>query len=205
MEILSVNLIAGQTQQFVKPGKYFEIIDSAGPIQVDFTGPNGNMTDNIRNALSGLYIEGAYSHFALTSATTQTVNLLLMETGRGGSRRQPGNVRVIDQAFDKTLAGSQFITTLIAAAGATQMSVLSIKPGAKTLAIHNLIFTSATAGQMFLTSGTGDGTIIGVAPNGGMVSKLVGGAQSGALGYRLPFSWHFRGRRTAGGGRRGQR
>lgn len=165
MELFPVSLVAGQTQQFAKPGRYFEIIDSTGPIQIDFTGPNGNMTDNVRGALSGLFLEGAYSHFALTSATTQTVNLLIMETGRGGSRRQPGNVRVIDEILDSITYTSVNLPTAIAA-----MNWVAIVAPASN--VRGVIVRGYSCG---LVSGAGGGGSIQIAA-----------AKSLPVGFTLP-------------------
>ncbi len=73
MELLTINLAANQTQQFAKAGRYFEIIDSFYAVRVDFTGDQGQQTDSMVNALSGLYLEDAFSGFAIANgATAQT-------------------------------------------------------------------------------------------------------------------------------------
>lgn len=98
MELLPITFAANETKQFAKAGRYFEIIDSTSAVAIQFTGTGGNISDSISGALSGLFLEDPFTHFSVTNgAIAQTVTLLIMETGRGGSRRQPGNVRVMDE------------------------------------------------------------------------------------------------------------
>lgn len=94
MELLTIKLSAGESKRFEKPGRYFEIIDSTGAVRVDFYSVSGRQTDQMVNALSGLFLEASYGAFTITSATSQSVSFLLLENGRGGSRRQPGVVQV---------------------------------------------------------------------------------------------------------------
>lgn len=97
MELLRIALAANETKQFAKAGRYFEIIESNYSITVQFNGANGAQSDSIVGGLSGLFLEDPFSHFSVTNgAVAQTVTLLLMEIGRGGSRRQPGNVSIVD-------------------------------------------------------------------------------------------------------------
>ena len=98
MELLPITLAANETKQFAKAGRYFEIITADFPLAVQFTGDKGAQTDQLQGAVSGLFIEDPYSHFAITNGpNAQTIVLLLMETGRGGSRRQPGTVDVTNK------------------------------------------------------------------------------------------------------------
>lgn len=100
MELLTIILSAGESKRFEKSGRYFEIIDSAAPVRVDFYSASGQQTDQMLNALSGLFLEAAYGAFTISSSTAQSVSFLLLEQGRGGSRRQPGSVRVINEITD---------------------------------------------------------------------------------------------------------
>ena len=98
MELLNITLAANEIKQFAKAGRYFEIIDSSFAVQVDFTGDQGQRSDSMINALSGLFVEDPFSGFSITNGGTgQNVTLLLMENGRGGSRRQPGVVAVTNK------------------------------------------------------------------------------------------------------------
>lgn len=121
MELLTITLAANETRQFAKAGRYFEIIESIYAMNVAFYGANGAQSDQMIGALSGLYLEDPYSHFAITNgAGAQTVTVLLMETGRGGSRRQPGNVIVID-AVGSSVQTVAVQKTAIGAFSATEM------------------------------------------------------------------------------------
>lgn len=96
MEVLKFNIAAGQTIRFEKAGRYLEIIDAEQPLSLFFYDENGGQADDAQGVVSGLFIEGKYSAFQVRSGQAQTITLLLSE-GRGGSRRQPGQVAVIDR------------------------------------------------------------------------------------------------------------
>lgn len=108
MELLSIRIGAGQTRRFEKAGRYFEIIDSSSAVTVDFYSISGRQTDEMKNAVSGLFVEAEYGAFTIESAAAQTVTVLILENGRGGSRRQPGIVRVVDTAKQTTQDGQAF-------------------------------------------------------------------------------------------------
>lgn len=166
MELITLNLAANQTQAFAKSGRYFEIIDAAFPVQIDFYGDGGNQTDSMRNALSGLFLEDPFTQFNVTNGSTaQAVTLLVMENGRGGSRRQPGNVRVIDQGADKTTAGNQFFMTAQAGAAAAKVSLQGVIAGSKPLFIKRLSIGAQTAQQLVLLTSSGPPTdTLGTSP-----------------------------------------
>ena len=188
MELLTINLAANQTQQFAKAGRYFEIIDSAYAVRVDFNGDQGQQTDSMVNALSGLFIEDPFAGFAITNgATPQSVTVLILESGRGGSRRQPGVVRVIDQSADKSMAGNQFFGSYSAPAAAGLGSVVMLGAGGgggKKAVIKILSISSSITGSVILMSGTGPGSL-GL-PTAALNPKVVGGANSGS---RRRSSW----------------
>ena len=207
MELLPITLAANETRQFAKAGRYFEIIDSTYSLTIQFTGTNGSISDSIVGALSGLFIEDPFTHFSLTNgATAQTVTLLIMETGRGGSRRQPGNVRVIDASVDKTTAGNQFFQSLGIAAFAGQGSIVVLSPngGAKRLIVKAMAVQSAVAGLVLFGSGSGGGTAAAYAV-GALNTKLIGGALSqsrqggGAIAGTIPTGGEITGVQTIAG------
>jgi hypothetical protein len=102
MQNLRFNIAAGETKNFgAIGGAYMEIIEAAGPISIGLYDSNGSQSDDARDIYSGFYAEGKFSGFEVYSASAQTVELLITN-GRGGSRRQPGNVKVID-AFESTV------------------------------------------------------------------------------------------------------
>lgn len=103
MEILSFTLGANAIQQYRKAGSYLEILSSTGQIGINFYSVSGGQTDSIKNGLSGLYLNSDYGAFDIQdlSGSANVVQLLVCDAGEeGGSRRQPGNVRVIDEITD---------------------------------------------------------------------------------------------------------
>lgn len=100
MENLRFAIAAGETKVFQKAGRYLEIIDAIGAVDIGLYDSNGSQADDGRGLLSGTYMETQFSAFEITSATAQTVELFLTDT-RGGTRRQPGSVRVIDEITDQ--------------------------------------------------------------------------------------------------------
>lgn len=98
MELITHNLAAGGTARFERAGRYFEIIDLVGRVSVDLTGQSGDLADRLNNALAGFYSEEPFSGISLTNPESydQTIRFMV-SNGRGGSRRQPGNVTVIDE------------------------------------------------------------------------------------------------------------
>lgn len=96
MQNLRFAMAAGETKLFEIAGRYLEIIDATGPVSIELFDANGGQSDDARDVLSGTYMTEAYSRFSVYSATAQTLELFLSSRG-GGTKRQPGNVRVIDE------------------------------------------------------------------------------------------------------------
>jgi len=98
-ELLTQTFAAGETKHFAKGGAYFEIIDSLAGVDVTFYDDvGGGQIDKVNGALSGVFLGFGFGGFDITSATAQTVQVLICARGeKGGSRRQPGNVTVIDK------------------------------------------------------------------------------------------------------------
>ena len=179
MELLTITLAANETKQFAKAGRNFEIIDSVYPLRVDFVGDQGQQTDSMVNALSGLYLEDPFSAFSITNgATAQSVTLLIIEAGRGGSRRQPGIVRVVDQSIDKTAAGAQFLGSATNGRALIKFNLVGIKAGTKSIILKRLLVSSTTSGQMALYRANADATLDAVVSAGFSNNKLFGGAAS---------------------------
>lgn len=99
MELITFTFTAGETKRFQRAGRYLEVISSSVAINISLTDASGGTVDYAHGALSGLYMEGEFSAITIYSATAQSIELLVTD-GRGGSRRQPGNVRVIDEITD---------------------------------------------------------------------------------------------------------
>lgn len=181
MELLTFAIAANETKVFKRAGRYFEIIDAAYALNVDLYDANGGKSDGMLGALSGLFVSGPFTEFVVTNgAVAQTVTLMVHE-GQGGSRRQPGVVRVVDQGVEKTAALSQFLnsTRVAATVGAVGLSVLVA--GARKVAIKRVQIAAATAQAVFFGYGTGaPGTVLGSTTAN---NKRVGGPASSATAY----------------------
>ncbi len=187
MELLTVTLAASQTRHFAKAGRYFEIIDSTYAVNVAFTGADGGQSDTMTGALSGLFIEGAYSAFALTNGSiAQTVTLLVMENSRGGSRRQPGVVTVIDAAKKRSQNQQAFLgpfTQIVAAGGQNPTLQLFNASNSGVIAYVSRVEFYSTAAQLvrFGHNDTILSTITGSPGNkysGGVAGSLIYANQS---------------------------
>lgn len=125
MEFLSLNMAAGETKVLNIAGRYLEILDAQYPISIGFVDRNGNALEDggITNAEAGIFVNlapvGGYAAFTVQSATAQPIRLLI-GSGLGGSRRQPGVVSVVDGSRSRVLAGSSFTAAFNVSAGAGQ-------------------------------------------------------------------------------------
>lgn len=120
MELLQFNIAAGETKHFERAGRYFEIISAQSLLNVHFEDAAGSRAESLKLALSGFFAEGGFSSFEVENPTAakQSVQVLISD-GRGGSRRQPGVVSVVDGGRQRTIDGVAFMgaTSLTAAAG----------------------------------------------------------------------------------------
>lgn len=188
MQVLNINLGATgsgrEAQVFDIAGRYFEILESGGPVTVAFYDANCSRSRDLElaNVDSGFYVAGAFQRFEVMNvyATAQTVRVAY-GSGTGGSRRQPGTVRVIDQGADKTLLGAQFAGGYSHTPPATRAAWVGQQASAsKRIAIKRLLVSASTAGLVSLqyaTSVSGTGY---TANRYTIASKLYGGADSGA-------------------------
>lgn len=120
MELLSITIAAGETKRFERAGRYIEIFDASGLVDLYLSDANGGRVDYAKGAQSGIFLEASFAAFELASATAQTV-LLLVAEGRGGSRRQPGIVRVVDEITDAIVSTPITPATAVAAIAYTQI------------------------------------------------------------------------------------
>ena len=159
MRFLTIALAANDVKSFDVAGGYFEIIDSAGKINVAFTDVAGSaMADNaLTDALSGTFATGKFSRFDITERTgiAQTVTIMYGPSS-GGTRRQPGVVQVVDGGKARTLAGQAF--KAYASAGATvntskaQVQLLNPVGSGKRVVVKRIMISSALAGYVNLAS-----------------------------------------------------
>ncbi len=153
MELLTFTIGASESKRFEKAGRYLEIIDAAGPLHIDMNDGSGNRADSMRNALSGFYSEEPFSAFEVTNpGAAQTVTIMITDR-RGGSRRQPGTVSVIDGGRARTLSGASFIAPVIGAAVAAQNTHAQLwNPNTATrrIVLKSITISSSVAGRMHI-------------------------------------------------------
>ncbi len=185
-EFMTVTLAANETETFRKGGAYIEVIESAFPVDIAFSDSNGGSTSAIKGALSGFFLGVEYGAFTVKNgAIPQVIQILVLDPGEsGGSRRQPGNVRIIDSSADKTAAGLQFLGSGSSAAVVGQGSMIGVQAVGKTVSLKNIVLSSSVAGTVLLMFSTGDPTLTpNPTPNFGF-NKLATGANSTAKAVR---------------------
>ena len=150
MEILKFTIAAGETKRFEKAGRYIEVLEADNPLSLFFFDVSGSQADDAQGIVSGLYIEAPYKAFTVASVSAQSITLLIAD-GRGGSRRQPGNVAIIDRIdvscmttgiADATLGASATALVLPAANVSgliIRSSIVEAQPGASGAANVRLI------------------------------------------------------------------
>lgn len=139
---------AGETKVFHKSGRYLEVIAANSLLDIVMLGDAGEVMDEMRGALSGFYAEGQFRQFQLTNPTTsvQTVTLMITD-GRGGSRRQPGVVTVIDQGIERVQARKAFVGRQGAPGVAATHSAIFLDPynNATTVWVERVSVSCSTA------------------------------------------------------------
>lgn len=182
IELLSITFAANETKRFERAGRRIDVLDAPYSIaEIALYDTGGAASGFLRNCEIGVYAKVPYQSFNITNGpVAQTVRLLVTD-GDGGSNKQPGVVRVVDQGVEKTAALSQFLnsTRVAAQAGAAGLSVLLA--GSRKVAIKRVQIAAATTQAVFFGYGTGaPGTVLGsTAAN----NKRVGGALSSAIAY----------------------
>lgn len=156
MELLTINLAANETKLFRRAGSYIEILSSTGAVGLTLYSTLGGQIGSITGGLSGLFLTADYGAFDLRDQTgaAQTVQLLVCDAGEsGGSRRQPGQVTILDtiSANVQTQVGSN---TAVTAFSAQQI----VAPAAN---LNGVIVRSATAEvKANVTAGSAEGQLI---------------------------------------------
>ncbi len=186
MEVITIDLAANEFKQYRKGGSSIEITDSTYAVSLNLYSDNGSQTNCLQKVLSGHYLKARFGAFDIKNGpVAQSITILALDAGEdGGSRRQPGNVRVIDQSADKTVAGAQFLGSCTSAAAAGQGSLCGIRTTTKGANITQVIVSSGTAGVLQLGYCNGDPTLnpIITANMGG--NKLASGAVPTAKAVR---------------------
>lgn len=163
LEVLPITFAAGETKEFRMAGRYVEILDATSAIDMLFADENGGQVGDARNVVSGLFVIAGFSSFQVKSTLAQTVTLLITD-GQGGSRRQPGNVRIIDSNVDKTLALKQFFGSGSTAASPGLFSTVAIaarQTGLGGAAFKRITLASNVAQTIMMLRCDNVGTAIG--------------------------------------------
>lgn len=147
IELLTFTLAAGATAQLAKAGRYVEVIVADYPIaSLTLTDENGGQSAFVRNALSGLYAEVPFKQLDIVNGSTAQTITLLVTDGRGGTRRQPGQVSVVEAIPPTVQTGGGSLASLAITAGASTQLVVPT-PGV-TLTLRGFVanITSGAAG-----------------------------------------------------------
>lgn len=193
MELLGpFTIAAGETKVFHKQARYLEVIKASADLDILMLGPSGEAMDEMRGALSGFYAEAPFVQLQVKNraATAQVVTLMVTD-GRGGSRRQPGTVEVIDASQRYSITGAAFMARYAIFAGAGNMPGMQIncKAGAaQSIYIQKIVFSSTLAGAArmgFVTPNAGSTQI--QAKNGTLLDTLQFSADNfqGAVGLLI--------------------
>ncbi len=179
MELLTINLAAGETQAFRLAGRYFEVIDAQGRLDVFFEGREGERGDDMIGALSGFWAGVPFFAFSIRNAeaVAQTVTVL-HSSHPGGSRRTPGTVQVVDANRAVTVQGRSFVAVnnQFASAGNLNVNGIFNASSGTRLIVRRVEFGSATPSLFSLQD---HNAVVGAA-NFNCRNKLLGGAASAA-------------------------
>lgn len=153
MELLSFTFAANETKRFERAGRYIEVIDAPYAFNLFLSDAAGGRVDHALNALSGLFLEGNYAAVDMTNgANAQTVTLLVTD-GRGGSRRQPGVVQVVDGGRARTLANVAGVGSVPASAVIGNFSHVQLWNPAgsgRNVFVRNVVVATATVNGFYI-------------------------------------------------------
>lgn len=99
MKTISEVFGVGETKKFAVPGRYFRVLTSTGPVDVEFFNggkPNGEKALAVEAGFYAMPPDG-FVEIAITSPTAQTVKFAI-SLGFGGYDRSAGDVNVTDRA-----------------------------------------------------------------------------------------------------------
>lgn len=124
-ELLTIALAANEQKQFRKGGSYLEIIDSSYAVGINLYSDLGGQIDSINGALSGFFLGATFGAFDIKNGpAAQFFQILVLDPGEtGGSRRQPGIVRVVDGEREKVSSGNCYRAIVSQNGGATAPAV----------------------------------------------------------------------------------
>lgn len=193
-DIRTIQLASNGSHRFETAGQYFEVIASDFPFSVDMEGPDGNLADTLTNIESGFFVELDYRAFTIRNpGGAQAVKVLVMDSRRGGTRRQPGTVNVVDNSTALTVANTQFITAWTLPADPAKMAAFALKAMSKRVTVRRLLVESSVAARIqFGYDLTGAAIMFASGPDPDamrvMASKRLGGAVALSRIYLLNVS-----------------
>jgi len=160
MKTLSINLTAGQRLNFHLGGDYFHLLETTGPVDVDFL-RRGAVESEARDMEFGFFAKPSFGfdELAFDSATTQTIKIAV-GFGDGGYSRTTGSVQIIGQAdtMAQTAPAVTNASGLLLAANASR----------KLLVVQN----NDTVGNVFLNLAGAAATVAGgikIEPGGSLI------------------------------------
>lgn len=100
---------AGESKQFVTPGRYFRIVRCLDPVSVAFSLRGQRVADGIAGGEAGTWAmpPNGFDRIDVTSPTAQTVTIFTAD-GTSGVDRVVGEVAVIDGGTERAIAGTAF-------------------------------------------------------------------------------------------------
>lgn len=140
MEVLKFSIAAGEVKRFEKAGRYVEVIAADAALSMFFFDGDGGQVDDAQGIVSGMFVEESFRALTVYSAAAQSITLLLSD-GRGGSRRQPGEVAIIDKIGE----GTQLYSANITAVGFNVVELIAASANVNGLMIRSAK-TSTQAG-----------------------------------------------------------
>lgn len=147
-ELLTIALSANETKTFRKGGSYVEIISSTYPVGLSLYSANGSQIDSLNGAQSGFFLGCNFGAFSIQNgAAAQVIQLLALDAGEiGGTRRQPGNVRVIDEITDAITSVTVNQGTGIASFAATILIPPSANLNGMIIRMASVVCTAGAGG-----------------------------------------------------------
>ena len=143
MEILTLTLQAGVTQQYRRGAVGLEILSSTGAVDINTYSQQGGQNASMTQCLGGQFIKLRFGGFDIKSATAQTVKLLLLDEGEDGGSRNVAlngslNIGAVPAPQAAHVCSSKAVTT-----GSTQ--ILAAKSTRQYLLIQNPSSTNSMA------------------------------------------------------------
>lgn len=111
---LTFNINAGQRVEFYERGDFFRLMDSSGPVSVEyyFNGKEVAEAVNVGEGYAERFLQGGFDRFAITSAMAQTIQIAAREGGEVWYDTPPvGNVAITNTNGAFTHASHTVTTT----------------------------------------------------------------------------------------------